>query len=105
MLNLLKFGGVTSIDDRLFKAVEGGILRAGQVDREIKRICKAAGIKPITAHALRATWITRAWEAGVSEKTITTTAGHKSISTSMKIYISCHPDIQRKEIERIDFAI
>ena len=43
---------VLSIHETIFKAVEGGLLLATPIDREIKRICKRAGIEKFTMHEI-----------------------------------------------------
>ena len=102
--NILAFGSVTSINDYLFRAVEGGLLSATPVDREIKRICKVTGIEPFTMHAFRATFATRAIESGMHPRTLQELLGHTNINLSMSLYGHCMEDTKKQEMEAIVIA-
>lgn len=104
-INLLLNDGVISINDYLFKAVEGGLLSASPIDREIKRICKAAGIEPFTMHALRATFATRAIESGMNPKTLQEIMGHSNFNITMSLYGHCLADTKRQEMGALIIAI
>ena len=104
-VNLLLNGGIMSINDYLFKAVEGGLLSASPIDREIKRICKAAGIEPFTMHALRATFATRAIESGMNLKTLQEILGHSNFNITMSLYGHCLADTKKQEMDAIIIAI
>ena len=56
------------------------------VNREIKRICKTAGIQYFTMHALRATFATRAIEQGINPRTIQELLGHADYAITMNLY-------------------
>ena len=100
--NLLLNGGVMPIDDYLFKAVEGGLLLATPIDREIKRICKAAHIQDFTMHSLRATWATRAIESKmVSVRTVMEILGHSNYNLSMSLYGHCLDETKTQEMNSI----
>lgn len=49
-------------------------------------ICKKIGIEYQGIHALRHTWATRAFEAGLDVKVVSQMLGHKNIITTMNIY-------------------
>jgi integrase len=104
-LNMMLTGGIMSINDYLFKAVEGGLLSASPIDREIKRICKAAGIEPFTMHALRATFATRAIESGMNPKTLQEILGHSNFNITMSLYGHCLADTKKQEMDAIIIAI
>ena len=84
--NKLVFGNVISIHDTLFKAPEGGLLDNTPVNREIRRICKRANITRFSAHAFRATFATRAIEAGMNPRTLQELLGHKDYAITMNLY-------------------
>lgn len=77
---------VTNIRERLFKAPERGLLMSTPVNRDIKQICKMAGIEYFTLHALRATFATRAIEQGINPRTIQEILGHSDFSITMNLY-------------------
>ena len=104
-LNAMLSGGVSSINDCLFKAVEGGLLASSPIDREIKRICKAVGIMPFSMHAFRATFATRAIESGMNPKTLQEIMGHSNFNITMSLYGHCLADTKKQEMDAIIIAI
>lgn len=97
--------GVVSLDDLLFKAVERGLLMATPIDREIKRICAAAGIEPFTMHAFRDTFATRAIESGMTARTLQEILGHSNYNITMSLYGHVMPDTKKQEMDKIRIAI
>ena len=104
-INLLLDGGILSIDNLLFKAVERGLLMATPIDRELKAICNAAGIEPFTMHALRATFATRAIENGMNPKTLQEILGHSNFNITMSLYGHCLTDTKKAEMDALVIAI
>lgn len=104
-LNRILDGNVVSLDNLLFKAPERGLLMATPADREIKRICKAAGIAPFTMHAFRATFATRAIESGMNPKTLQEILGHSNFNITMSLYGHCLADTKKSEMGAINIAI
>ena len=92
---------VTNIDDFIFKSVEGGILLATPIDREIKRICRKLGYAPFTMHAFRATFATRAIENGMNPKTLQEILGHSNYNITMSLYGHCLESTKRTEMDLI----
>ena len=71
----------------LFKSPEGEILREYTVNREIKRICKAADIEYFTCHATRITFATRFIEQRPQDyKILSEIMGHKDIAITLNLY-------------------
>ena len=71
----------------IFKSTEGKILREYQVNREIKRICKDAGIQVFTCHAFRNTFATRFIEQRPQDyKILSEILGHKDVSITLNLY-------------------
>lgn len=71
----------------LFPNVEGGILREYTANREIKRICKAAGVEYFTCHAFRNTFATRFIEQAPDDyKILSEILGHKDIAITLNLY-------------------
>ena len=71
----------------IFRSVEGNILRDYTVEREIKRICKAAGVEYFTCHAFRNTYATRFMEQRPEDfKILSEILGHKDVSITLNLY-------------------
>lgn len=98
-------GNVVGMNDLLFKAAERGLLMSTPVDREIKRICAVAGLKPFTMHALRATFATRCIESGMNPKTLQEILGHANFNLTMSLYGHALTDTKRSEMESVVIAI
>ena len=104
-INAMLDGNVVAMDDLIFKAPERGYLMATPMDREIKRICKAAGIKPFTMHAFRATFATRCIEGGMNPKTLQEILGHSNFNITMSLYGHCLADTKKQELNAVTIAI
>lgn len=104
-INKMIYGSVLPLNDRIFKAAEGGLLLATPIDREIKRICKAAGLAPFTMHALRATFATRAIENDMNPKTLQEILGHSNFNITMSLYGHCLTDTKKQAMERLTVNI
>lgn len=104
-INTLLDGRIVSMNDLLFKAPERGLLMSTPMDREIKRICKAAGIEYFTMHAFRATFATRAIESGMNPKTLQEILGHSNYNITMSLYGHCLEDTKKQEMDNLIIAI
>ena len=104
-LNKLIDGKLRSSNELLFKACERGLLMATPIDREIKRICKEAGITPFTMHALRATFATRAIESGMNPKTLQEILGHSNFNLTMSLYGHCLTDTKKLEMNSVNIKV
>ena len=84
-LNKLVFGLRWS--GTVFKSTEDDLLKEYTVNREIKRICKSAGIDSFTCHAFRNTFATRFIEQRPQDyKILSEILGHKDISITLNLY-------------------
>ena len=92
-------------DNLLFKSSEGEYLREYTINREIKRICKAADVEYFTCHAFRNTFATRYIEQRPQDyKILSEILGHKDVSITLNLYthvMSEHKENSMKSI-RID---
>lgn len=71
----------------IFRSAEGALLREYPVNREIKKICKAAGIEHFTCHAFRATYATRFIEQRPDlYKTLSVRLGHSNTKITLDLY-------------------
>ena len=104
-INEMLDGNIVALSDLIFRAPERGLLMATPMDREIKRICKAAGIKPFTMHAFRATFATRAIESGMNPKTLQEILGHSNFNITMSLYGHCLTDTKKQAMDSIIIAI
>jgi len=66
-----------------------------------KRTLKAAGLEYIKFHALRHTFATRALEAGMDVKVLSTILGHSQASTTLNLYGHALPDHKRISMEKM----
>lgn len=67
--------------------------------RNLKTILTSIDIEPIKFHALRHTYATRLFEAGIPPKTVQHLMGHSDIDTTMNIYTHV---MKEKKLEAID---
>ncbi|MCR5769381.1 MAG: site-specific integrase [Lachnospiraceae bacterium] len=104
-LNEMLYGAVLPLSDCIFKASEGGLLLATPIDRDIKKICKAAGLEPFTMHAFRATFATRAIEENMNPKTLQEILGHSNFNITMSLYGHCMTDTKREAMGSLSMII
>ena len=87
----------------MFKSSEGDILREYTVNREIKRICKDAGIEYFTCHAFRNTFATRFIEQRPQDyKILSDILGHKDISITLNLYTHVMIDNKVKALKELN---
>ena len=103
--SVLDPGRIRPMKDLLFKAPEGGLLMSTPVNREIARICKAAGVEKFTLHAFRDTFATRAIESGIDASTLKELLGHKDISITLNLYTHVLNDTKRIAMNTIESGI
>lgn len=97
-----RFGAISK---RVFPAYNGGLVRESVIDRDIARICKAAGIALITSHAFRDTYATRAAESGIDYNVLKELLGHESLAMTADLYAHVLKGTKRKAVEAVDFGI
>lgn len=96
---------VTVMHELLFTAPEGKYLLSEVLGREMKRICKAAGLKPFTMHAFRSTFATRAIEQGVNPRTVQELLGHTDFSITMNLYGHVLDNTKQEAMNKLASAI
>ena len=103
-LNQVVFGNV--VHQTLFRSPEGALLREYQVNREIKRICKKAGIEKFTCHAFRATFATRFIEQRPQDyKVLSEILGHSNTKITLDLYTHVMKDSKIKAMNGVEIAI
>ena len=66
-----------------------------------KRTLKEAKVPDINFHALRHTFATRALEAGMDIKVLSSILGHAQASTTLNLYAHALPDHKRVSMEKM----
>ena len=66
-----------------------------------KRTLSEAGVPDINFHALRHTFATRALEAGMDIKVLSSILGHAQASTTLNLYAHALPDHKRQSMEKM----
>ena len=100
-----KIFGLT-LEDRLFRSIEGDILREYSINREIKRICKAAGIEYFTNHAFRSTFATRFIEQQPQDyKILSEILGHASTKITLDLYTHVMKDSKQKSMQNLAISV
>ena len=103
------FGNVQGLNDPVFKSIDNSWLNKDCLNYIFQRILirmakNGHSIDPITPHALRDTFATRAIEAGMTPQTLKTILGHSSLAMTMDLYAHVLPDTKREEMEKIAAA-
>lgn len=78
--------GTVRIDKPVFQNSQGGVLVNGNVNVDIERICKKADVQKFTAHAFRATFISRCVEGGMQIKELMEICGHRDVQMTLALY-------------------
>ena len=85
----------------IFSTPVGKIYEPRTYEDLFKRTLKAAGLKDINFHALRHTFATRAMEAGMDIKVLSSILGHAQASTTLNLYAHALPDHKRLSMEKM----
>lgn len=86
----------------VFPNSRGNIPILANLEALFKRLVRKAGIEMATPHALRHTYATSCYENGVDIKTLSKQLGHKSVETTLDIYIHVFKQKAIKEINKLD---
>lgn len=80
----------------------GNIIDEKKPGRNLKSILKKLDIEPMKFHALRHTYATRLFEAGVPPKTVQHLMGHADIQTTMNIYTHVMKGEKMEAVDKIN---
>ena len=97
--HILYMGEAYNNHDYVFPNFEGNLIEEKTPGRRLNTILKHINIPPIRFHALRHTYATRLFEAGVPPKTVQELMGHADISTTMNIYTHV---MENEKVEAVD---
>lgn len=94
--------GVTFTDTtHIFCMPTGRVYDPRTYEDLFKRTLKAADLPSINFHALRHTFATRALEAGMDVKVLSSILGHAQASTTLNLYAHALPDHKRDSMEKM----
>lgn len=95
--------GVTTIGVPVFRAPHGGLLKSANVNSDIARTCRKAGIERFAVHAFRDTFATRCVESGMQPKTLQVIMGHTDIKMTYRYYIHVHDETKQEQLKAVNF--
>lgn len=87
----------------VFVSQTGRLPASPVINAHVREICKAAGIAPITSHALRDTFATRCAESKMQPRVLMDLLGHADIHTTMMIYVHVMDDVKEREFAAVTF--
>lgn len=87
--------------DFIFGTTMGKVYDPRVYEDLFKRCLKAAGLNDINFHALRHTFATRALEAGMDIKVLSSILGHAQASTTLNLYGHALPDHKRISMDKM----
>ena len=93
--NNTKYKYHSEFDDLLFLSRSGTPIAISSVNMDLKKICDIMVNKyklttpKFGVHVLRHTFATRCYENGMNQKMLSHIMGHKNVSTTNNIYVSC----------------
>ena len=86
----------------VFTRVDGSLIDPSAFRKEYKAKLKECGIGSRTIHAMRHTFATRALEAEVPIKVVSSILGHSQIQITMDTYSHVLPTYQLESMEKIE---
>ena len=92
----LAWGGLHQDRDLVFAREDGAPLHPEAIGRALRRIAKAAGVRPVRTHDLRHGWATAALEAGVHPKVVSDRLGHSKVSVTLDVYSHVAPAVEEE---------
>lgn len=88
--------------DNVFLTQHGQPYVRSAINKQIRSICRSAGIEEITIHTLRHTFATRCIEAGMKPKILQKILGHSSINMTMDLYVHATEEEKESEMRKIE---
>ncbi len=100
---MLTSNKVIDIDNPIFTAPQGGLLKSANVNYDIAKLCEAAGIEKFSAHAFRDTFATRCVESGMQVKMLQEILGHTDIQMTLGLYAHAMDDQKQEQLKAVNF--
>lgn len=100
--HILYMGEAYNNNDYVFANIKGNVIEEKTPGRRLNTILKHINIEPIKFHALRHTYATRLFEAGVPPKTVQHLMGHSDITTTLNIYTHVMENEKLEAVEKIN---
>lgn len=100
--HILRMGADYNNHNYVFCDPMGNSINRNKPGRHLKSTLSKLGITPIKFHALRHTYATRLFEAGVAPKTVQKLMGHSDIETTMNIYVHVMDEHKIEAVDKID---
>ena len=85
----------------IFSTPTGIVYEPRTYEDLFKRTLKAAGVQDINFHALRHTFATRALEAGMDIKVLSSILGHAQASTTLNLYAHALTDHKKQSMDKM----
>ena len=99
--SLQTFGVKLTSSTPIFSTSAGHIYEPRTYEDLFKRTLKSANLPNINFHALRHTFATRALEAGMDVKVLSSILGHAQASTTLNLYAHALPDYKKRSMEKM----
>ena len=98
---LCENGVMMSPSTPIFSTPMGLVYEPRTYEDLFKRTLKEAGVSDINFHALRHTFATRALEAGMDIKVLSSILGHAQVSTTLNFYAHALPSHKKESMEKM----
>ena len=92
-----------NISKPVFRQPKGGLIRSDRVSDDIKRICDLAKIERFSAHAFRATFISRCVASGMPVKDLMEICGHKDVEMTLGLYAHAEERSKTEKLLAVNF--
>ena len=99
---LLTNGISLSLVTPVFSTSLGLVYEPRTYEDLFKRTLKSAGVSNINFHALRHTFATRALEAGMDIKVLSSILGHAQASTTLNLYAHALPNHKKTSMDKME---
>ena len=102
MEHQLMFGEAWQGDGRVFTGANGRPIDGDRLSRDFGRIVRASGLKRLTLHGLRHTFVALLIAGGVHPRTIADMVGHSSSAFTLDVYGHLMRGVQDEAVSAID---
>lgn len=100
---MLSQDNVIALGKPIFTAPQGGLLKSANVNYDIAKVCKAAGIERFSVHGFRDTFCTRCVEGNMQVKLLQEILGHSDIQMTLGLYAHAMEDQKQEQLKAVNF--